>query len=198
MSEILIQRRAMRRAVARSVIVVAWCAFAAPFGVAAQATAKTPAQSKPEYASFLLLPQVQFGSPLRTAAGGLLFIPTKPWRCGDGLCGAPGIEMQALAGVGGWRVAGGVGEAIPPLWFDVLGTVTRTRSTPRRASPDSTYLGAEASFSVPVFGRQRTFVSVRPAVGFGTRVGGTDSFGERTTYMWNVGATVLLPNFNLP
>jgi hypothetical protein len=108
-SDVMKSRRAMRLAVARSVIVVGMCACAAPFAVSAQATANPATQSKTKSPSLLLAGQAQYGAPLDGALGGTLLIPTKPWRCEDGLCGAPGVEFQALAGLGGWRVAGGVG-----------------------------------------------------------------------------------------
>jgi hypothetical protein len=192
---ILGQRRALRRAVARAVLVVATVAFAAPFAVSAQATAKAPAQSKEKFPSFLVVPLVNFGAPLEGAAGASLLIPTKPWHCEDGICGAPGIEVQALAGLEGWRIAGGPAAVVPGFGLAALATVTRTRSTPRRASPDSTYVGAEASFGFPVSMVHKSVMSLRPSVGFGTRVQGTGNTSNRTVYMWSIGAAFLFPNF---
>jgi hypothetical protein len=192
---ILSSRRAMRRAVARAVLVVATVAFASPFAVSAQANAKTPAQSKERFPSFLVVPLVNYGAPLQAAAGASLLIPTKPWHCEDGICGAPGIEVQALAGLGGWRIAGGPAAVVPGFGLDLLATVTRTRSAPRRASPESTYVGAEASFALPVSMVRKSVVSLRPSFGFGTRVKGAGNDSNRTVYMWSIGAAFLLPNF---
>jgi len=192
---ILSSRRAMRRAVARAVLVVTTVAFASPFAVSAQATAKAAAQSKEKFPSFLVVPLVNYGAPMEAAVGGSLLIPTKPWRCEDGICGAPGIEVQALAGLGGWRIAGGPAAVVPGFGLDALATVTRTRSTPRRASADSTYVGAEASFAFPVSMVHKSVVSLRPSLGFGTRVQGAGNASNRTVYMWSIGAAFLLPNF---
>ena len=110
---ILRQRGALRRAVVRSVIVVAMCAFASPFAVSAQATT-TPerppsAQTKNVHPRVLLMPQAHYGAPLRSAAGGAVLVAIRPWTCEDGWCGAPGVEVQAMTGNGGWRIGGGVG-----------------------------------------------------------------------------------------
>jgi hypothetical protein len=194
-SQLTTERRALRRAVARAVLGVATVAFASPFAVSAQATAKAATQSKKEFPSYLLVPLVNYGAPLEAAAGASLLIPTKPWHCEDGICGAPGIEVQALAGLGGWRIAGGPAAVVPGFGLDLLATVTRTRSAPRRASPDSTYVGAEASFAFPVSMVRKSVVSLRPSFGFGTRVQGTGNDSNHTTYMWSIGAAFLLPNF---
>jgi hypothetical protein len=165
------------------------------FAVSAQATTKATTQSKQEFPSFLVVPLVNYGAPLEAAVGASLLMPTKPWHCEDGICGAPGIELQALAGLGGWRIAGGPAAVVPGFGLDALATVTRTRSTPRRASPESTYVGAEVSFEFPVSMVHKSVVSVRPSFGFGTRVRGTGNAANRTVYMWSVGAAFLLPNF---
>jgi len=185
----------MRRAVIRAVIVVAMCAFAAPFAVLAQATANASAQSKVKTPPFLFAAQAQYGAPLDAAVGGTVLIPTKAWRCEDGLCGAPGVEFQALAGLGGWRVASGVGLAAPPFWSDALVTATRTGSRPHGGSPESTYLGGEGSFSFPVALLDKTYVSVRSSIGFAARVQGTGESSDRWMKTWSIGATVLLPNW---
>jgi hypothetical protein len=192
---ILRQRRALRRAIARSVVVVAMCAFTSPFAVSAQATAKPATQSKMKSPPFLFAAQAQYGALLDGAFGGSLLIPTKPWRCEDGLCGADGVEFQALAGVGGWRVAGGVGLAALPFWADALVTATRTASSPHGGSPESTYLGGEGSFSFPVALFDKTFVGVRSSIGFAARVQGKGESSNRVMKTWSVGATVLLPNW---
>ena len=195
MSEtILLQRRSMRRAVVRSVIVVATVAFASPFAVSAQATTKAT-QSKPEFPRFMFAPQVHYGAPLEAAAGAALFVPTKAWTCGDGFCGAPGVEVQAIAGIGGWRVGGGVTTIAFPFWADALVTVTRTGSAPRRASPESTYLGGEAGVSFPVWVKGRSFVSVHPSLGVARRIDGVGASADRTNLTWNVGAVLMLPKF---
>ena len=194
-SQLKAKRRAMRRAVVRAVLAVATVAFASPFAVSAQATAKAPAQSKEQFPSFVVVPLVNYGAPLEAAAGASLLVPTKPWRCEDGICGAPGIEVQALAGLGGWRIAGGPAAVVPGLQFDALATVTRTRSAPRRASPESTYLGGEVSFAYPVSMVHKSVLSLRPSFGFGTRVQGTGNASNRTVYNWSIGAAFLLPNF---
>jgi hypothetical protein len=171
------------------------CAFASPFAVSAQATAKVAPQSKRDFPSFLFVPQVHVGAPLEAAAGAALLVPTKPWHCEDGICGGPGIEVQAMAGSGGWRVAGGATALGFPFWTDALVTLTRTGTTPRRASPESTYLGAEGGVAFPVSVIGQSFVTVRPSVGFARRLDGVGPESERTTFTWNVGVCLMMPKF---
>jgi hypothetical protein len=192
---ILRQRRALRRAVVRSVIAVAMCAFAAPFAVSAQATAKGASQSKGEFPSLMFAPQALYGAPLDGAVGAALFVPTKPWRCEDGFCGAPAVEVQAMAGIGGWRVGGGIATIGFPFWADALVTITRTGSTPRRASSESTYLGGETGFSFPIYVKNRSFVSVHPSIGIARRIDGAGASADRTNFTWNIGAVFMLPKF---
>jgi hypothetical protein len=170
------------------------CAFASPFAVSAQATAKAAAQPKKERSSLWLVPEAHYGAPLRAAAGAALLVRTKPWRCEDGWCAAPGVEVQAMTGQGGWRIGGGF-ASIGIFTGDALVTVTRTRSAPRGASPESTYLGAEGGLSVPFYGNENAFFSVRPSIGIAHRVHGAGTSADRTTFAWNVGVTLTLPLF---
>ena len=195
MNELKRQRRAMRRAVVRAGMIVTVIAFASPFAVSAQVTAKGAPPSKKEFPSFFLVPQVHYGAPLEAAAGAALLVPTRPWHCEDGLCGGPGLEVQAMAGIGGWRVAGGATVTGFPFWTDAVVTLTRTGSTPRRASPESTYLGAEGGFAFPVSVIGQSFVTIRPSVGFARRLDGEGPGSERTTFTWNVGVCLMLPKF---
>ena len=144
--------------------------------------------------AFVLGVEGKYGAPLRAAGGVELFLPVEKWHCEDGLCGGTGIEVQATAGAGGWRVAGGpVGMAFP-FWLDVLATVTGTSAMPRGASPDSTYVGVEGGFAFPVYGVRNRFVHVRPSIGIAHRVKGPEG-PEATTMTWSIGVHVLLPKF---
>ena len=111
------------------------------------------------------------------------------------MCGGRGIEVQAGAGAGGGRLAGGPVLTAFPLWFDLLATVTGTSANPRGASPDSTYVGVEGGFAFPVYAfRRKRFMSLRPSIGVAHQVAGPAGL-ERTTFTWSLGAHVLWPKF---
>ena len=103
--------------------------------------------------------------------------------------------MQAVAGIGGWRVAAGATAIGFPFWTDALVTLTRTGSVPRRATPESTYLGAEGGFAFPVSVVGQSVVTVRPSVGFARRLDGVGPGSERTTFTWSVGVCLILPKY---
>ena len=138
-----------------------------------------------------------YGKVQRTSGGAQLFIPLERWRCGDGICGGAHVELLATAGQGGWRIAAGFAPVGFPFWQDVLVTVTRTRSDPRGASPQSTYVGLDAGFSFPmgVWGvREARFAGVRPSIGVARRVQESTA-PQRTIFTWGIGAHILWRKF---
>ena len=84
----------MRRAVVRSVIVVATCAFASPFAVSAQATAAPQPAARP-----LLLAGAKKSGPLHEAATVGILIPLRPLErgsdFGSDLLGYRGVIVEA-------------------------------------------------------------------------------------------------------
>jgi hypothetical protein len=132
----------------------------------------------------------------RAGAGAGLFIPMQRWTCGDGICGGPVIELQATAGVNGWRVAAGPALMGFPFWLDTLATVTRTRSTAVAGGAESTYVGVDAGLAFPVSAigecRKAKFVDIRPSIGVAHRVRGPAGL-PATTFTWGVGAHILWP-----
>lgn len=139
--------------------------------------AEEPARVLRPYGSF----EWQYSRPLRNAVGAALFLATRRQRCEDGICVAPGIEASAHLGVGGWRVA--AGPAWGPLFgANVLLTATRTWSSPRGASGESTYVGVEGGYQI---------LFVRSSVGIARRVSGPPG-PKRTIPTWSVAVRVPL------
>jgi hypothetical protein len=132
-----------------------------------------------------LLFRVEVGTPLKVAVGVVVLVRMGETRSGDGLSGGPGLELQASAGLGGQRIGAGYFYAGFPFFQDAVVTLTRTSSRPRRASPNATYLGAEAGLAVPVLFDRRRFTDVRPGFGMAYRLrgGGTE---DSLTYTWNI------------
>lgn len=176
---ILRQRRAMRRAVVRSVIVVATCAFASPFAVSAQATTAPLPAARP-----LLLAGAKKSGPLHGAATVGILIPLRPLErgsdFGSDLLGHRGVIVEAGAGAEGFELAAGWGRRwkLPkgPTLFgeDVMATAFQRRSD---TAPDATYVGGEVGL---------TMLTFRVSVGAATRVSGAQE-ADRTIFTWGFG-----------
>jgi hypothetical protein len=127
-----------------------------------------------------------YAAPSRWTGGLGLLIPfAKPRPDGDlgDLREHRGLEVEASAGVGGVRLALGpasFGKSPKgPVLFggNLLGSVTRTRRSPRGASADSTYVGLEGGL---------VLLTVRVSAGIAQRVAGAE--GPRATiFTWSVG-----------
>ena len=172
----------MRRAVVRSVIVVATCAFASPFAVSAQATAAPQTAARP-----LLLAGAKKSGPLHEAATVGILIPLRPLErgsdFGSGLFAHRGVIVEAGAGAEGFELAAGWGRRWKspkgPALFgeDVLATAFLRRSD---TAPDATYLGGEAGLTIIMF---------RVSVGAATRVSGAQQ-ADRTIFTWGLGFNI--------
>lgn len=86
----------------------------------------------------------QYGAPLRTSAGLMIFIPTVV----QGGFRSSGFLADGLVGQSGGRVSFGLVTAVEYFAVDVRGVVTRTWASPRGVSTDATYAGAEAGASI--------------------------------------------------
>jgi hypothetical protein len=182
---ILRQRRALRRAVVRSVIVVAMCAFAAPFAVSAQATATSPEPA----ARLLLLAGAKKSGPLHEAATVGILIPLRPSEqgsdFGSDFRGYRGVIVEAGAGAEGFELAAGwgrrwkVSQGKGPALFgeDVMATAFQRRSD---TAPDATYAGGEVGVTIMTF---------RVSVGAATRVSGYQD-ADRTIFTWGIGFNI--------
>jgi hypothetical protein len=135
----------------------------------------------------LFLVGAQYGTPIRASAGAGVLLPF-----GDQ---SPNSKVHALheqrsglvfagsVGTGGEQVAGGLGAILTEgsyfltYGLDFRGTLTRTRQSPRGATPDSTYAGAEAGLMVSL---------VRFSAGYAHRIGGAAG-PKANTFTWGVG-----------
>jgi hypothetical protein len=141
-------------------------------------TAATPvgAQKAPGHDhGLLLLPNAQYGTPLKTSVGLGLFFETSD----DGQL-LSGAIVEGAAGQGGIRGAFGLQRFLEYIGLDVRAVVHRTWSSPRGASADSTYLGGEMGL---------TIAYVRLSLGFARRVAGPS--GEKATIKtWTAGMQI--------
>ena len=173
------QRRAMRRAVVRSVMIVAVSACGSPVAVSAQATTTPERASRP-----LLLAGAKTSGPLGRAATVGLLIPLRPLeRSGDfggGFRAYRGVLVEASAGAGGFGLAAGWARRLktpkgPSLFGeDVVATTFQRRSD---TVPDATYVGGEVGL---------TLLTFRVSVGAATRVSGPEE-ADGTIFTWGVG-----------
>lgn len=173
------QRRALRRAVVRSVMIVAMCAFASPFAVSAQATATPERATRP-----LFLAGAKRSGPLHGAATVGLLIPVRPLERSDDFGGGfrayRGVIIEAAAGADGFALAAGWARRLKtpkgPVLFgeDVVATAFQRRSD---ATPDAAYVGGEVGM---------TMLTFRVSVGAATRVSGPQA-ADRTIFTWGVG-----------
>jgi hypothetical protein len=134
----------------------------------------------------ILLVGARYAAPTRWTGGLGLLIPFgKPREDGDlgDLREHRGLEVEGSAGAGGARLAFGpafVGKPPKgPVLFaaDVLGTVTRTWSSPHKASADSTYVGLEGGL---------VLLMVRFSTGVAHRMEGPVGL-KATILTWSVG-----------
>lgn len=134
----------------------------------------------------IVLVSARYEVPLRAMAAAGLMVPVRPSTTGDLGCAVRanhGVIIEAGAGTGGIRVAGGFGTRVKEsgkpviLGQDVLMTYSRTGDEPRKATAHSTYVGAEAGL---------TLIMVRFSVGVSRRLSGSEG-GSATIFTWSVG-----------
>lgn len=153
---------------------------AAPQPDAAQrAAAVAAAEHRP-----ILLVGAGHGGPIRPMGSVRLMLPVGKSQASDhGLYAYRGPEVEATAGVNGARIALGLGGVAKPpsgaVMFaqDLLVGVTRTWTSPRGATPDSTYVGVEGGMA---------FLQMRVSAGVAHRVAGPRG-PNGTIFTWGVG-----------
>jgi hypothetical protein len=151
----------------------AGAAVIATLALATSAYAQTP----PHDHGPLFLPGVQYGTPLKIAAGLAVYFETSA----DGDF-TKGFIVEAGAGQGGVRASFGLASFLEYMGLDARGVVHRTFAHPRGASSESTYLGGEAGL---------TIAYVRLSLGVAQRIAGP-SGEDRTILTWTVGVHVPL------
>ena len=185
----MVMRRRISRAIATLAMAAGWIGVNSA-SVAAQRGSQASFGNTP---AFLIDAEAGFGAPQRASCSVALILPLRKWTCDDGFCGGRHLEIQANGGAGGWRAAGGLAILGYPFRSDLLFTVSRTSSSPRGASSDSTYAGVEGGFAIPVFPvGNRSFLNVRPAIGVAHRMRGPAG-RQATVFTWSVGVGVLWP-----
>jgi len=130
-------------------------------------------------AQALFLPSAQYGGPLKISGGLAVFVPIGETRTEF----RQGIEVEGSAGQGGARASVGLARFLEAFGLDARAVLTRTWSSPRDASPDSTYGGIEAGVSIAY---------VRVSVGVAHRIAGA-SGPDATIVTW--GAALQLPHY---
>ena len=179
------QRREMRRAVARAVIIVATCAFASPCAVSARATT-TPA---PRATRPLLLAGAETSRPLHEAATIGTVIALRPLERGSdwtsSLYAYRGVVLEGAVGAEGYGLAAGWGERWKapggPVYYgtDIMATWFRTRKWAASGRANATYVGAEVGFPLAI-------PMTRLSLGAARRVSGPREV-DRTIFTWGIG-----------
>lgn len=189
MTEIILQRRAMRRAIVRAVLIVATCAFASPFAVSAQATAKaTPFVDRSHRP--IVFAGGEKSRPLQEAATLGMLIPLPPSRLSSDINGSfhayRGVIVEGAVGNEGLGVAAGWGRRLKEprgfAWFgeDVMATMYRTKASRDGLTADTTYVGGEVGF---------TTLMMRVSLGAATRVSGPE-WADRTIFTGGIGVSI--------
>jgi hypothetical protein len=137
----------------------------------------------------LVLLSAEYGAPMRASAGfGVLtpFGSANPSRATSQT--RSGLVIAGSLGEGGEQLAAGLGGLVRDrsylriYGFDIRGTLTRTRGSPRGATPEATYGGIEAGLTLSL---------LRVSAGYAHRVTGPPGpKGDRFT--WTVGAQLPL------
>ena len=126
--------------------------------------------------------------PLRAAGSVGILLPVWDLEYGDPGCTVPayrGVVLEASAGRGGQLFAVGLARWVKPddapalFGQDVLVSVIRTRTSPRAADANSTYVGVEGGVTV---------LAVRVSAGVARRL--TSEGSNSTIFRWSLGARV--------
>ena len=181
------QRRAMRCAVARGVLIVAVFALASPFAVSAQATTTPPRATRP-----LLLVGGETSRPLHEAATIGTVIALRPLERGSdftsGMYAYRGVVLEAAVGVEGYGLAAGWGQRMKmpggAVYYgtDIMATWFRTQKWAASERVNATYLGGEVGFPLLI-------PFTRLSLGAARRVSGPETV-DRTIVTWGIGILV--------
>lgn len=129
--------------------------------------------------NLMLLPSVQYGTPLRISGGlGLLVLTAE-----KGGFRRDGFLVEGVVGQGGASASFGVARFLEYAGLDVRGVLYRTGLSPRGAAADSTYGGAEVGL---------TIAYVRLGAGLARRLSGA-SGTSATVGTWKVSVHVPVP-----
>jgi hypothetical protein len=181
------QRRAMRRAIVRGVLIVAVFALASPFAASAQATTMPPRASRP-----LLLVGAETSRPLHEAVTIGTVIALRPLERGSdwtsGMYAYRGVVLEAAVGVEGYGLAAGWGQRMKmpggAVYYgtDIMATWFRTEKWAGAERARATYLGAEVGFPLVI-------PMTRLSLGAARRVSGPEAV-DGTIFTWGIGILV--------
>ena len=187
-SQLTTDRRAMRRAVARAVLVVATCAFASPFAVSAQATTTPKLPHRP-----LLLVGGETSRPLHEAASVGTLIALRPLERGSDFASSlyayRGVVLEAAVGAEGYGFSAGWGSRMKQpggltlFGHDIMATWSQTKPSATIALPGATYVGGEVGFTLPYL------PLTRMSLGAARRVSGPREI-DRTIVTWGIGVSL--------
>ena len=184
------QRRAMRWAVPRSILIVAACALASPFAVRAQATTAPNLAHRP-----LLLVGAKTSRPLHEAATVGTLIALRPLERGSDFASSlyayRGVVLEAAVGAEGHGFAAGWGSRMKQpggltyFGHDIMATWFRTKpwSTVTGGRTQATYVGGEVGFTLPYIPLTRL------SLGAARRVDGPQEV-DRTIFAWGIGVSL--------
>jgi hypothetical protein len=135
----------------------------------------------------LVLLGAQYGAPMRTSASVGILRSADPGRGSRSASSShtrSGLLIAGTVGTGGEQFALGLAGLVTErsylliYGFDIRATLTRTRKSPRGATPESTYGGVEAGLTVSI---------LRVSAGYGRRLSSVPA-ADRNAFTWSVGA----------
>lgn len=147
-------------------IALAMCALTGT----AHAQQKAQADSSDDW---LFLAGAQYGTPMRLSAGLAVFVPTGDPRRAL----REGFIVEGSAGQGGARVSAGLARFLEYVGLDARAVLSRTSTSPRGGTPNSTYGGLEAGI---------TIAYVRVSAGVAHRIPGAPG-PNATIFAWGAG-----------
>jgi len=142
------------------------------------ATPILAADGSTQYDFPIVFLDLQGGAPQRVSGGATVLFG----KSGKSVETRRAMEIQASAGMGGARVAGGMAFLNGPFGPDVRLSLTRTSASPRGAAAHATYVGLEAGY---------IWLFLRLSAGVAQRVAGPSGHKD-TVVTWQAGVQLPL------
>jgi hypothetical protein len=130
----------------------------------------------------IVLLDLHGGAPSRLSGGATVLFPFGKASSDDNLRKQNAMELEASAGMGGARLAGGIAFLTGPFGPDVQVSLTHTSTSPRGFAAHATYAGLDAGY---------LWFILRVRAGIARRVAAPS--GEKATlFTWQAGVQVPL------